>query len=578
MGEIKKGKSSFINGMLGEADLLPMSSNIATSTVFKIIYGPERKYKVFFLPDPESGALFPPKEIERKHLVDYGTEGGNPSNEKRVDFIGVELPIPLLETGLVIVDTPGVGGLFKAHRDITWRYAPNADAIIFVLDSVEAVISSDEIDFLKDLTTKYNKRVFFVQTKIDNASEELWRGWASRNKQILASHVGMIGKEVLYFPVSAKLKAYADAENDLEDLVDSGYPPLMNFINGYLVPAKEIELAKDTARKLEAVSTQIHCELSAQLSIAKETTISRLAEIEATRRQAVEDFAAWEREYLDPALSEATERLHQRRRTSLDQLDEILNPSGRMLLEFLEGQAEKSGEDISCHAGVIQQDFMEMCGRAIGKVFDNYTSDFTAICDRIVEKLSVKSVSGEIASAMTQGIDVDYRKVDSLSMSASSGFETARNMMFGGLGGMAIASVALNVVSVAFPPLAAFNLVVWAGGLYGATEMKRLATERRKDEALSKLRGLLSEQLSQIRRSVIRQFEDKADDCSKSLNTIIKSAASQAKRNLDARLEDVKGAGARTKEEAIAIADSLDRKLKQLAKAAGMLQSSSTSS
>ena len=39
------------------------------------------------------------------------------------------------------MDTPGVGGLFKAHRDITFRYAPNADAVFFVVDSVESLLS-----------------------------------------------------------------------------------------------------------------------------------------------------------------------------------------------------------------------------------------------------------------------------------------------------------------------------------------------------------------------------------------------------------------------------------------------------
>ena len=48
MGEIKKGKSSFINAMLGEKDLVPVSSNVATSTIFKIRYGQQRAYRVFF--------------------------------------------------------------------------------------------------------------------------------------------------------------------------------------------------------------------------------------------------------------------------------------------------------------------------------------------------------------------------------------------------------------------------------------------------------------------------------------------------------------------------------------------------
>ena len=38
MGEIKQGKSSFINALLGVRDLVPVSSDVATSTIYKIWY------------------------------------------------------------------------------------------------------------------------------------------------------------------------------------------------------------------------------------------------------------------------------------------------------------------------------------------------------------------------------------------------------------------------------------------------------------------------------------------------------------------------------------------------------------
>ena len=48
MGEIKQGKSSFINALLGVKDLVPVNSDVATSTIFKIRYGKEKRYRVFF--------------------------------------------------------------------------------------------------------------------------------------------------------------------------------------------------------------------------------------------------------------------------------------------------------------------------------------------------------------------------------------------------------------------------------------------------------------------------------------------------------------------------------------------------
>ena len=99
MGEVKKGKSSFINALLGVKDLVPVSSDIATSTIYKICYGEKIAYKVFFF--QESGKA--PVQISSDELAAYGTEGGNPNNEKGVDFIQIFVPSPILKNGLVII-------------------------------------------------------------------------------------------------------------------------------------------------------------------------------------------------------------------------------------------------------------------------------------------------------------------------------------------------------------------------------------------------------------------------------------------------------------------------------------------
>lgn len=576
MGEIKKGKSSFINALLGEPELLPTSSDIATSTVFKLIYGPKRKNKVFFLPDPESGDVFPAREVSRDELVQYGTEDGNPGNEKRVDFIGIEIPNPLLETGLVIVDTPGVGGLFKAHRDITWRFAPNADGIIFVLDSVESVISADEIEFLKDLTAKYTKRLFFVQTKIDNASEDLWKSWEVRNKSVLQAQVGLDPSKLFYFPLSAKLKNTADKISNVTILERSGYLPLVHFLNGKLIPSKEAEIAGGVARKLLVVAEKIAGETRGELDLCNNKTVAELKELEADRRAIIDEFTSWEKEVLNQKLNQATAMLARARRDAFDRIEDLLNPSGRLLLEFLERHSTKTGKEIQQQVEIIQQNFMELCGAGVGHIFDDFVIKYSEACADVTDSLRVASSPYEIAKTDGTQVDVDYRKVKSLTMSASSGFETVRNVAFGGLAGVALTTAALNVASIAFPPLAALNFVVWAGGLYGAGEVKRVGDERRKDEAMNKLRGLLSEQLSQIRKSVLRHFEDKAEECTTSLNAIFKSAAEQTKADLERRLDEVKAAGVRTKEEAKTVAEELESKLKVVESALVKLKTCTT--
>ena len=268
MGEIKKGKSSFLNALLGEPELLPTSSDVATSTVFQVRYGPEKKVEVFFLPDLDTGKPAPSLLIHPDEVAVYGTEDGNPSNRKHVDYIGIELPHPLLREGLILVDTPGVGGLFRAHRDITWRYAPNADAIFFILDSVEAVLSADEIRFLQELTAKVTRRVDFVQTKIDVVDEEQSRSWQERNLTILEEKLDWPQQKMHYFPVSSQLKTLADRRQSARHREASGFPEVLDFLHRDLMQAKRHLLAADLARKLQGLSQVLGQNIFQQRQIA----------------------------------------------------------------------------------------------------------------------------------------------------------------------------------------------------------------------------------------------------------------------------------------------------------------------
>jgi hypothetical protein len=98
IGEQKRGKSSFINALLGVLGLVPVQSDVATSTVYQVTHGSTRKYTIFFYPpDPEKPDQRPaPLDVSVEELYEYGTADGNPDNRKGVDFIRVQVPHPWL--------------------------------------------------------------------------------------------------------------------------------------------------------------------------------------------------------------------------------------------------------------------------------------------------------------------------------------------------------------------------------------------------------------------------------------------------------------------------------------------------
>lgn len=256
MGEIKKGKSSFINALLGEKDLVPVSSDVATSTIYKICYGEKISYKVFFTQESKKQSI----EITANKLSLYGTEQGNPNNEKSVDFIQVFVPSPFLKNGLVIIDTPGLGGLFKQHKKITYEYVPRADAVFMVSDSVESPIGQAELELLEDLR-KITDQIFFVQTKAMAVGSEERKAREINNRNILTTSGNFSEDNLKYFVVDSYLKLEADQTKDPDDLYESGFAAVAAFINNEIRPNVKKSIMKNALRaalyKYEWIKAQI---------------------------------------------------------------------------------------------------------------------------------------------------------------------------------------------------------------------------------------------------------------------------------------------------------------------------------
>ena len=83
----------------------------------------------------------------------------------RCSSVEVSLPRQLLSDGLVLVDTPGVGGLGSAHSAITIGALPMADAVLFVSDATQE-FTGPELEFLQTATALC-PNVVCVLTKID---------------------------------------------------------------------------------------------------------------------------------------------------------------------------------------------------------------------------------------------------------------------------------------------------------------------------------------------------------------------------------------------------------------------------
>jgi small GTP-binding protein len=226
VGQFKRGKSTFINAVLGEK-IVPTAVVPLTSIVTVIKYGPRLKVTVYFLDGSK-------KEITVKELDKYATERGNPGNEKNVKEIVIEYPSEFLKKGVTLIDTPGVGSVYRHNTDVTYEFLPKLDAAIFLF-TIDSPVAQNEYEFLKDVRD-HAVKIFFVLNKIDYAEEEDVKEALDFAAGVLKEKLGY--EEIKIFPVSAKMALEARETHDEEKLRLSGLPEFLSKLDEFITSDK----------------------------------------------------------------------------------------------------------------------------------------------------------------------------------------------------------------------------------------------------------------------------------------------------------------------------------------------------
>jgi small GTP-binding protein len=226
LGAFKRGKSTLINALLGEA-VLPTAIVPLTSVVTILGYGERLNIQVHF----HNGTTRP---ITRPELVDYITERGNPRNQKRVREVEITYPCEYLRDGVRIIDTPGVGSVYSHNTEIAYNYLPQVDAAIFVV-SVDPPLSAAEHEFLKDIR-EYVHKLFFVLNKIDYVEEAERQEALEFTVQVLQADLAT--DRVLVFPMSAKLAMDGKGNGHPELLEASLLPQFEDHLRQFLYQEK----------------------------------------------------------------------------------------------------------------------------------------------------------------------------------------------------------------------------------------------------------------------------------------------------------------------------------------------------
>jgi GTPase SAR1 family protein len=561
VGEIKKGKSSLANGLLGCPDLVPTAADVATSTVFKIMYGPRRRYRVFF-ERPDDGSPNEPRDIDPSEVADYGTEAGNPNNEKGVEFIGVEYPHPLLEAGMVLIDLPGLGGIYENHSRLTLQYLPKADAVLFVVDSTEQVLGQSEIDTLSRLSDARG-RIAFVQTKIDLASETQWRGWRKRNIEIIGQKLGIDRSSICYFAVSSRLKEIADEDQSPEDARKSGFPDLAHFISAELLPAAHDALAGPLAAALMEEADAAAGPLRERLAIVSAEDAEALRLLDTTCRKAQDGYTAWKSEELPRVQKIFDDGFTAAHNMALDRIRRELASSstgpivGSKMRE-IEG-LDLSTATLAEKAPEIVDKVILSCGQIlahIGDEFDEATSSaFYAAAEEIGRATTIPAV--QMAPSV---IAVDH---GGTSIRLRGGiFETTRSgFVSGSFGGMFGGVLA----SIIFPP-AGLGIIALsiAGAVYGMVRGVKDFRQQQRSTVLEQYRRILSDIVQRMQTEANVVFDRHQRERRADMHRSMRETVDGRDKELRAAIGEAEAQRHRTREQSSAAIRDLREKITTL--------------
>lgn len=201
VGEVKAGKSSFVNALLATGEeITKVAPQPMTDTIQQILYGEERSELM---------------------VNDYLKK--------------IILPVDILRD-IAIVDTPGTNTIVEHHQEITERFVPASDLIVFVFEAKNPYRQS-AWEFFDFIQGDWRKKVIFVlQQKDLMSAEDLAVNMQGVKDYALKK--GMTDPHV--FAVSAKLEqdgeladsGFLDLRKYIQDNITGGQAPALKLANG----------------------------------------------------------------------------------------------------------------------------------------------------------------------------------------------------------------------------------------------------------------------------------------------------------------------------------------------------------
>ncbi|MDM4719501.1 dynamin family protein [Micromonospora sp. WMMA1363] len=527
VGEFKKGKSSLVNALVG-TNLCPVNDDLATAVPTQVRYGEQAAAVLLRAGEPPTRDPIALEDI-RAHVVESDAGHG----PEPLAAVEVSLPRKLLAGGLVLVDTPGVGGLNSTHATASLAATSMANAVVFVTDASQE-LTRNEVEFLHRVR-EMCPTVACVITKTD-----FYPAW----RKVRDLNQGHVGGEFPVMAVSSALRSRAVAVGDRDLNRESGFGELVAFVSDRVgAPAAKrlaTECAADVVSAMDQISAQFQAERAALADPdAAQRIVDDLAATRA-RTEALRGAAARWSQTLNDGIADLTadvdHDLRSRIRKVVEDSDDVIadiDPADSWDTVETWLQSRTSAEVLANYT--LLRDRAEELSREVAEHFREASG-------AALDQLAVYDPS-RVAARAGEHKDLDLTKmtVGKQAMVALKNAYTGGLMftMLGSLLGLGLGPIGLGI-----------GLIM---GHKGLRDEKKRQLQNRRSQAKNSVRRYCDEvnfvvgkdsrdTLRRIQRQLRDHYAALAEELNKSTAEALKSAtdgAKTTKANRAARLRDL---------------------------------------
>lgn len=255
LGEFKRGKSTFINALVGQ-EILPSYAVPTTAVINEIRWGETKSAELHFrnpLPSPLPEGLAPgalkhiqsangqpvaPMSIPIQDLEDYVVipepekDQAQSVAETPYEKVIVSWPLEICRRGVEIIDSPGLNEDGNRTR-ISTEYLQNVDAVLFVM-SCSALGGSSELRVIDhDLRGGGHQYLFFVCNRFDEVRPRERQRLIDYAKKKLANRTELREDGVFFVSSLDALEGRLNGEK--EQVEQSGIVELERELDRFLV-------------------------------------------------------------------------------------------------------------------------------------------------------------------------------------------------------------------------------------------------------------------------------------------------------------------------------------------------------